>query len=146
MTDNYELWAELRAAYDDAGVEEHVIPTPEQVHSVLTAVSKPAALHLITTMLNDAGAAARCFIGNHDRLGELHNRFYVTGETLAAVFDVHQQTVQRWFRREGLPGRKIGKHWTTTKTAFDAWLAGQPPPAETDDLLRSAPPPPLETK
>ncbi len=69
---------------------------------------------------------------------------YLTAETIAAELGVHPQTVQRYFREGGLPGRKIGKSWTTTREALTAWLTGSksaPPPAvETPSL------PPLETK
>lgn len=49
---------------------------------------------------------------------------YVTAEAIAAELGVHPQTAQRYFREQGLPGRKIGKSWTTTRAAFTEWLTG----------------------
>jgi predicted DNA-binding transcriptional regulator YafY len=68
---------------------------------------------------------------------------YVTAEQIAAELGVHPQTAQRYFREQGLPGRKIGKSWTTTRAAFTEWLTGghgnRPAPLEQPAV-------PLETK
>lgn len=49
---------------------------------------------------------------------------YLTAEMIAVELGVHPQTAQRYFREQGLPGRKIGKSWTTTRAAFDHWMTG----------------------
>lgn len=49
---------------------------------------------------------------------------YVTSSQLALELGVHIQTVQRYFREEGLPGRKIGHEWRTTRAAWERWLEG----------------------
>lgn len=54
---------------------------------------------------------------------------YITAEQIAAELGVHPQTAQRYFREGGLPGRKIGKSWTTTRAAFTEWLTGPSRPA-----------------
>lgn len=51
---------------------------------------------------------------------------YVTSSQIAAELGVHVQTVQKYFREDGLPGRKVGKEWRTTRAAFDRWLEGAP--------------------
>ena len=77
---------------------------------------------------------------------------YLTAEQIAAELDVHVQTVQKYFRDGVLPGRKIGKHWRTTRDAFNTWLtaAPVPGPVPTDHPAASVPvgdtPPPLERK
>lgn len=72
---------------------------------------------------------------------------YVDADRIADELGVHLQTAQRYFRDGGLPGRKLGKRWVTTRAAFNAWLTGTdgaiPQPADlTDDTAL----PPLETK
>lgn len=49
---------------------------------------------------------------------------YLTAEQIAAELGVHPQTIQRAFRTGGLPGRKVGKSWRTTRAALDTWIAG----------------------
>lgn len=66
---------------------------------------------------------------------------YLTAEMIAAELGVHIQTVQRYFREGGLPGRKLGKQWTTTRTALDTWVAAGNQPDDGPAAL-----PPLETK
>ena len=51
---------------------------------------------------------------------------FVSSDQIAAELGVHPQTVQRYFREGGLPGRKIGKSWTTTRAALRDWLTGAP--------------------
>jgi excisionase family DNA binding protein len=68
---------------------------------------------------------------------------YLTSEAIAAELGVHVQTVQRYFREDGLPGRKIGKSWTTTRAALDAWLTGAAPAGDTHIHHNAVP---LETK
>lgn len=68
---------------------------------------------------------------------------YVTAEQIAAELGVHPQTAQRYFREGGLPGRKIGKSWTTTRDAFAAWLVGGSPPAGAGQTRGGVP---IETK
>lgn len=51
---------------------------------------------------------------------------YLTADQIADELHVHKQTVQRYFRECGLPGRKIGNTWTTTRAALDAWVLGGP--------------------
>lgn len=70
---------------------------------------------------------------------------YVTAEQIAAELGVHPQTAQRYFREEGLPGRKIGKSWTTTRAAFTEWLTGGGGKAAPLEQSASALPP-LEIK
>lgn len=53
---------------------------------------------------------------------------YVTAQQIALELGVHLQTAQRYFSEQGLPGRKIGKKWTTTRAAFDQWLTSGPRP------------------
>ena len=66
---------------------------------------------------------------------------YLTAEDVAAELGVHIQTAQAYFRTGGLPGRKIGKHWTTTRDALDRWVeAGNTPDDHGGEL------PPLERK
>lgn len=64
---------------------------------------------------------------------------YLTAEQIADELGVHISTVRRHFRN-GLPGRKVGHHWTTTRAAFDAWLLRQP------EQPAASRPAPLETK
>lgn len=47
---------------------------------------------------------------------------YLTSSQIALELGVHEQTAQRYFRSGGLPGRKIGHSWMTTRAALDAWL------------------------
>ena len=54
---------------------------------------------------------------------------YLTAEMIAAELGVHLQTVQRYFREQGLPGRKVGRSWTTTRAALDAWLTNPETPS-----------------
>lgn len=72
---------------------------------------------------------------------------YVTAEDIAAETGVHVATARSYFRDHGLPGRKIGHSWRTTRAAYDAWLtspaghdAADQPDAQPTAL------PPLETK
>ena len=51
---------------------------------------------------------------------------YLTAEQIADELNIHVSTVRGHFRSGGLPGRKVGHSWTTTRGAFDAWLTGQP--------------------
>lgn len=79
---------------------------------------------------------------------------YLTADQIAAELGIHVQTAQAYFRTGGLPGRKIGHSWRTTRAAFDAWLTSGPIP--TDGPHDDAGPhlevpageqlPPLETK
>lgn len=69
---------------------------------------------------------------------------YLTSEAIAAELGVHVQTVQRYFREDGLPGRKIGKSWTTTRAALDAWLTGTAAAVGDTHIHHNAVP--LETK
>lgn len=52
---------------------------------------------------------------------------YLTAEQVATELGVHIQTAQRYFRDHGLPGRKIGHSWMTTREALNTWLIGLPP-------------------
>lgn len=70
---------------------------------------------------------------------------YLTAAQIAAELGVHEQTAQRYFREEGLPGRKIGHSWRTTRDAFDRWLTGAPP-ADADPTALETSPVPLEHK
>ncbi len=49
---------------------------------------------------------------------------YLTAEQISAELGVHLQTVQKYFRDGGLPGRKVGNHWQTTRAALDRWIEG----------------------
>jgi excisionase family DNA binding protein len=73
---------------------------------------------------------------------------YLTATQIAAELGLHVQTVQKYFREDGLPGRKIGKEWTTTRAAFDQWITSGPRPSALDqsDVPAGATLPPLETK
>lgn len=53
---------------------------------------------------------------------------YLTAQQIADELGVHVQTVQSYFRDGAIPGRKIGKSWRTTRSAFDSWLTGGPCP------------------
>lgn len=68
---------------------------------------------------------------------------YINAEQIADELGVHVQTVQRYFREQGLPGRKIGKSWTTTRAALDGWLTGAP---KATGAIETQTPEPLETK
>jgi len=74
---------------------------------------------------------------------------YLTADQIAAELGVNVQTVQGYFRTGGLPGRKIGHRWRTTRRTFDEWLTSGPVPG---GPLPDSPPdpghtlPPLETK
>lgn len=70
---------------------------------------------------------------------------YVSSAQIAAELGVHEQTVQRYFREGGLPGRKIGHSWRTTRAAFDAWLTTAPPTSDPAVALET-PTIALETK
>lgn len=48
----------------------------------------------------------------------------LTAEQIAEHLSVSIHTVRRHFRTGSLPGRKVGKSWTTTRAALDAWLVG----------------------
>ena len=63
---------------------------------------------------------------------------YLTAEQIAVELNVNVQTVHKYFRCDGLPGRKIGNHWTTTRAALSAWIENAP--------TASPSLPPLETK
>jgi excisionase family DNA binding protein len=65
---------------------------------------------------------------------------YLSAEQIAAELGVHVQTAQRYFREQGLPGRKVGRSWTTTRAALDQWLTGAP---AANDLGRAVGPEPL---
>lgn len=54
---------------------------------------------------------------------------YLTAEQIATELGCHVQTIQGYFRDGAIPGRKIGKSWRTTRSAFDKWLTGGPVPA-----------------
>lgn len=69
---------------------------------------------------------------------------YVDAEQIAAELGVHLQTAQRYFRSGGLPGRKVGHRWVTTRAALNTWIAGGPPPSPT--AIETPSPPPLEHK
>lgn len=71
------------------------------------------------------------------------NDAYLTADDIAAELGVHIQTAQKYFREDGLPGRKIGKQWRTTRAAFDQWLTATPPPPT---ALEGTTTPPLEIK
>ena len=74
---------------------------------------------------------------------------YVSSDQIADELGVHPQTVQRYFREHGLPGRKIGKSWRTTRTALNEWLTGGPPATAAAGLAGIERPtglPDLETK
>lgn len=49
---------------------------------------------------------------------------YLTAEQIAAELRVDVNTVRRHFRSGGLPGRKVGHGWVTTRAALDSWLTG----------------------
>ncbi len=69
---------------------------------------------------------------------------YVTAAQIADELGIHPQTIQSYFRDGSLPGRKVGRNWTTTRAAFNTWLAGgngTPAAAIERPAL-----PPLETK
>lgn len=48
----------------------------------------------------------------------------VSAEWIAAHLGVSIHTVRRHFRSGSLPGRKVGKSWTTTQSALDRWIEG----------------------
>ncbi len=56
---------------------------------------------------------------------------YLTAEQIATELGVSVHTIRRAFRRhqdghaDGLPGRRVGKSWQTTRTAVDSWLTGE---------------------
>lgn len=68
---------------------------------------------------------------------------YLTTEAIAAELGLHPQTVMRYFREGGLPGRKVGRTWRTTRAALDQWLTGGNGPTAGGDTHIY---PPLETK
>ena len=63
---------------------------------------------------------------------------YVNADHIATTLGVHPQTAQRYFREGGLPGRKIGHNWWTTRDAFDRWLTGTNPTPVSDIFTRTA--------
>lgn len=67
----------------------------------------------------------------------------VTAEWIAEHLGVSIHTIRRHFRTGSLPGRKVGKSWTTTRSALDAWLVGGNARALEDGESRLEP---LETK
>ena len=69
---------------------------------------------------------------------------YLNAEQIAAELGVHVQTVQSYFREQGLPGRKIGRSWTTTREALGLWLLGSPSAKAGDIEVQGGPA--LETK
>lgn len=71
---------------------------------------------------------------------------YLTAETIAAELGIHVQTAQQFFRTGGLPGRKVGHRWTTTREAFDAWMISGPIPGDDEHPPAGTTLPPLETK
>jgi hypothetical protein len=46
----------------------------------------------------------------------------VSAEWIAEHLGVSIHTIRRAFRTGSLPGRKVGKSWTTTRAALDLWL------------------------
>jgi excisionase family DNA binding protein len=48
----------------------------------------------------------------------------VDADWIAEHLGVSIHTVRRHFRTGSLPGRKVGKSWTTTRAALDRWLEG----------------------
>lgn len=102
-------------------------------------------------------AAAHDFAGGAPMTtGTSAGSHYLTADQIAAELGVHVQTVQSYFRTGGLPGRKIGHSWRTTRAAFDQWLTSGPVPADgphdddgphlEDRIPPGQPMPPLETK
>lgn len=72
---------------------------------------------------------------------------YLTAADVAAELGVHIRTARRFFSDDGLPGRKIGKQWTTTRAALDAWIAGSSPASTTAPAyVTHQQPPPIEHK
>lgn len=64
------------------------------------------------------------------------SRGYVSAEQIATELGVSVFTVRTAFRAfqagdpGGLPGRKVGKGWVTTRAALDRWVLQEPPAAE----------------
>lgn len=69
---------------------------------------------------------------------------YVTATQISLELGVHVQSVQKYFREDGLPGRKVGGEWKTTRAALDAWLISGNAPQP--DVAPGLALPPLETK
>lgn len=69
----------------------------------------------------------------------------ITAEWIAEHLGVSIHTIRRHFRTGSLPGRKVGKSWTTTREALDRWLtSGNAPERDLESPeSRLAP---LETK